>query len=200
MPRELPRGGRLAGAVHAHDHDHRRPRADVYARLPHARGIGQQRDQALAERLAATRLARAGGSLERGHHRRGRGGADVGHYQRLLEAFPGLLVEVAEQRRVDLAAERLARGGHALAQPPHPSARRRLPARGIAIAVLPPLFIALCDRRPLRARAHAPPVGRPRHDERLAPVARDLRPPRPPRPARQHRRDGSSTSQTTLLW
>jgi len=58
---------------------------------------------ALAERLAATRLARAGGSLERGHHRRGRGGADVGHYQRLLEAFPGLLVEVAEQQVEALA-------------------------------------------------------------------------------------------------
>ena len=48
----------------------------------------------------------------------GRARADVGVDQRLLEALPGLLVEVAlEQRRLDLGGERLARLAHVLAQP-----------------------------------------------------------------------------------
>ena len=47
----------------------------------------------------------------------GRARADVGVDQRLLEALPGLLVEVAlEQRRLDLGGERLARLAHVLAQ------------------------------------------------------------------------------------
>ncbi len=88
----------------------------------------------------------AGLALERLHDRRGRARADVGHDQRLLEAFPGVLVEHAEQRRLDLAAERLARLGHALAQAPEEA------------AALAPGALARDRPRGRRRTARAPPV------------------------------------------
>jgi hypothetical protein len=66
--------------------------------------------------LSALQRARAGLVLERLDDGRRRRRADVGHDQRLLEAFPRFGVERAEQARLDLRAERLARLGHALAQ------------------------------------------------------------------------------------
>ncbi len=116
VPRELADRRRLARAVDAHRHDHRRPGPDVDPRVADPRGRRQQLDQALAERLAALELPRGRLLLERLHDRCGRARADVGHDQRLLQAFPRLLVEHAEQRRLDLRAERLAGLGHALAQ------------------------------------------------------------------------------------
>src|SRR5262249_14515645 len=62
--------------------------------------------------------------LQRLHHRCGRAGADVRHDERLLQALPGLLVEHAEERRLDLAAERLASLCHALAQAAEEAAPR----------------------------------------------------------------------------
>ena len=70
--------------------------------LPDPGGLGQQLDQPLAESLAALELSFARLGLERAHDRGGRGRADVGHDQRLLQAFPGVLVERPEQRRLDL--------------------------------------------------------------------------------------------------
>jgi hypothetical protein len=55
--------------------------------------------------------------LELGDDLRGGRRADVGHDQRLLQALPGLVVDVAlEQRRLDLGRERHARLGHVVAQ------------------------------------------------------------------------------------
>ena len=65
--------------------------------------LGEQLGQALGQRLAADELALLGLALELLDDLRGRARADVGVDQRLLEALPGLLVEVAlEQRRLDL--------------------------------------------------------------------------------------------------
>ena len=71
----------------------------------------------LRERLAADERALLGLALELLDDLGGRRGADVGVDQRLLEALPGVLVEVAlEQRGLDLGGERLARLAHVLAQ------------------------------------------------------------------------------------
>ena len=70
-----------------------------------------------------TSVALLGLALELLDDLRGRAGADVGVDQRLLQALPRLLVEVAlEQRRLNLGRERLARLAHVLAQAPEEAA------------------------------------------------------------------------------
>ena len=79
--------------------------------------LGEQLGEPAAQRLAADELALLGLLLELLDDLRGRAGADVGVDQRLLEALPGLLVEVAlEQRGLDLGLQRLARLAHVRAQ------------------------------------------------------------------------------------
>ncbi len=143
MPGELADRRRLAGAVNADGDDHRRLTADVDPTLTDTRRLGEQLDQPLAEHLAALEAAFADFRFERRDDRRRRAGADVRHDQRLLEPFPGVLVEHTEQRRLDLRAERLARLRHALAQTPEEAAfalrarsARRLGAIGDGLALV----------------------------------------------------------------
>ena len=91
--------------------------------------FGEQLGQPRGERLAAGQAALLRLALEPLDHLGGRAGADVGEDQRLLEALPRLLVELAlEQRRLDLGRQRLARLAHVLAQPPEEAAALLLAA------------------------------------------------------------------------
>ena len=116
VPGELADRGRLARAVDADGHDHRRLVAQVDVVVAGAGDAGQQLDEALLQRGAALDLARGRLLLELADDARGRPRADVGHDQRLLEALPRLLVERVEQRGLDLGGQRLARLGQVLAQ------------------------------------------------------------------------------------
>ena len=95
--------------------------------------LGEQLGQAPGERLAAHEVALVGLLLELRDHL-GRGaGADVGVDQRLLEALPGLLVQIAlEERGLDLRAQRLARLAHVLAHAAEEAAAALL-ARGLGL-------------------------------------------------------------------
>ena len=117
VPGELADGRRLARAVDADDEDDGRVRADVDRVVAGAGELGEQLGEPLRERLAADEVALLRLALEALDHLGRRAGAHVGEDQRLLEALPGLLVEVAlEERRLHLGAERLARLAHVLAQ------------------------------------------------------------------------------------
>ena len=117
VPGELAERGGLAGAVDADHEDDRGVVAQVDRVLARAGDARQQLGQAAGQRLAALDVAGLGLLLELRDDLRGRLGADVGHDQRLLQALPRLLVDVAlEQRRLDLGLERDARLGHVLAQ------------------------------------------------------------------------------------
>ena len=116
VPGELADRRRLAGAVDADGHDHRRVVAYVDAVLARAGDAGEQLDEPLLQRLAALDHARGRLLLELADDLRGRRRADVGHDQRLLQALPRLVVERVEERRLDLGRQRLARLGHVLAQ------------------------------------------------------------------------------------
>src|SRR4051795_5139590 len=107
VPGELADRRRLAGAVDADDEDDRRVGPQVDRVVAGARELGEQLGQAAGQRLAAGKLALLGLALELLHHLGGGPGADVGVDQRLLQALPRLLVEVAfEQRRLDLGGQR----------------------------------------------------------------------------------------------
>src|SRR5204862_59968 len=95
VPSELADRRRLAGAVDADRHDHGRRVAHVDPVLAGAGDVGEHLRQAPAERLAADDLATRRPLLELADDARGRRRADVGHDQRLLEALPRLLVDVA---------------------------------------------------------------------------------------------------------
>ena len=117
VPGELADRRRLAGPVDPHGHDHRRLVTDVDPVVAGPGDPGQQLDEPVLQRLAAFQPAGGRLLLELHHHLGGRGRADVGHDQRLLQALPRLVVQRVEQRRLDLAGQRLARLGHVLAQP-----------------------------------------------------------------------------------
>ena len=108
VPGELADRRRLAGAVDADHQDHGRLGADVDAPRLAARVSASssiRRSESASPPLEPPSAAsRSSVSDDRG----GRGGAHVGHDQRLLQALPGVLVERREQRRLDLRAERLA--------------------------------------------------------------------------------------------
>ena len=117
VPGELADRRRLAGAVDADDEDHRRVGPQVDLVVAGAGELGEQLGQPVRQRLAADERALLGLALELLDDLGGGRGADVGVDQRLLEALPGVLVEVAlEQRGLDLGGERLARLAHVLAQ------------------------------------------------------------------------------------
>ena len=103
MPGQLSDRGRLPGAVHAGDEDHRWLRAQVDVVIPGPRDVRQQLGQPLRERLAPADLAAGGLALQLLHHLRGRARADVGVDQRLLQTLPCFVAQVLEQRRLDLA-------------------------------------------------------------------------------------------------
>ena len=114
---ELADRRRLAGAVDADDEDHGRVGAQVDLVVAGAGELGEQLGEPVRERLAADERALLGLAFELLDDLRGGPRADVGVDQRLLEALPGVLVEVAlEQRRLDLGGQRLARLAHVLAQ------------------------------------------------------------------------------------
>ena len=117
VPGELADRRRLAGAVDADDEDHRRVGPQVDLVVAGAGELGEQLREAVGQRLAADQVALLGLAFELLDDLGGRRGADVGVDQRLLEALPGVLVEVAlEERGLDLGGERLARLAHVLAQ------------------------------------------------------------------------------------
>ena len=149
VPGELADRRRLAGAVDADDEDHGRVGAQVDVVVAGLGEVGEELRQPLGQRLAAGDLALLGLPLEPLDDLRGRARADVGVDQRLLQALPGLLVEVAlEQRGLDLGLQRLARLAHVLAH-----------AAEEAAALL--LALGLLDRR---GRAVA-------RDEEVVPVS-----------------------------
>ena len=78
--------------------------------------LGEQLDQPLADRLRAADLAGLDLGLEPADHLGGGRHADVGEDQRLLEALPGLVVDLVEEARRELGAQRLAALGEPLAQ------------------------------------------------------------------------------------
>src|SRR5215210_4764528 len=81
VPGQLADRRRLAGAVDAGDHDHRRRVGEVDAPLPRLGDRGEQLAQAMGERLATLDLARLGLHLQLRDDLRGRARADVGHDQ-----------------------------------------------------------------------------------------------------------------------
>ena len=121
---------RLAGAVDADDQQHRRL-VVVRQRLDRAVQVGLQLlDQHLAQHRAGVGLgahAAAGHpGPQRGHHRFGDDGAEVGDQQGVLDGLPGLLVEVAAAEQAEhAAAQRVLRLGQPPAQPVQPAFRRR---------------------------------------------------------------------------
>ena len=123
VPGELADRRRLAGAVDARDHDHRRALAQVDPRV-----AGRAPRRRAARRAGACSCSPPESSparrlvLEPLDDLGGRRRPDVGHDQRLLEALPALVVERVEQRRLDLGAERLARLREVLAQAPEEAA------------------------------------------------------------------------------
>ena len=123
VPRQLADRRRLAGAVDAGDEDHRRLRGEVDPVLAGASDLGEQLGQTRRERLSPGYPALGGLALELSDDLRGRRRADVGVDQRLLEPLPRLVAQILEQRRLDLAGERLAGLAQVLAQPAeHPAA------------------------------------------------------------------------------
>src|SRR3954453_17452522 len=159
VPRQLADRGRLARAVDADGHDDRRiaPQVDpVRALLLGPCDVGEELHEAPAERLAALEPAVAGLLLELADDACGRRRPDVGHDQRLLQALPGLLVDVpGEQRRLDLGAQGTAGLREVLAQ----AAEEAAAARGLLLG----------GRRRDAARAAG-------GDEEIGPVAGHERP------------------------
>ena len=119
----------LAGAVHAHDQQHRRLMGHVDAVIADPGNLRQQLTQTPLEFVSSCDRALAGLALEALHDLGGRAGSDVRVDQDLLEALPRLVVERPGEGGSELAAERFTRLREVLAQPPEEAAAPRLVVR-----------------------------------------------------------------------
>ena len=163
---ELADGRRLAGAVHAHDQDHRGVAAHVdelvigVGRTQHRRHhVGQRLEELLARLDGALR----GALLELLDDLHGRVDAHVGEDERLLDLLPDSLVEPVEEDGAEVVAQRGARLAEVVAEAPEETGalallldgHRRLGLGRDALERFVPLHLVHLVRRRLRRRRRA---------------------------------------------